>query len=449
MGERGKPRAFIGFIGRKEHFIDDVSFSESGPPLEPWSKAFFSVSSCHTLCWELDGEEGRRSRAPLMEINGLLRKSGKPQCPTSSKILIQFFSSLSLIGLIDQCALGPRDLMASTSMAKLGRELIAYTLSPPAEASASSSAPPYASIVTLSHPTPSAPVASLRGVTPFPSSLSLISSPLRPSCLTVHSDAKKAQIYVHEPRVSGPSTTTTTTLSHHLHPPEPTPCIAVSPTGAYLAAGSTSGKLYLWELASGSLVCALDAHFRQVTCLSFTPDGLGLVSASADARLLVYSLAALVSSASSEAGKAPYAVFADHTQSITALSYSSYSAAAAAESFPSSTRILSASEDGCVKLWDVRSRRLVRTWTFSGSGGRPVTHLAVESGARAFFVVLGDAGQDDVMEEDEEEEEGGEDAAGARGDAVKRVDMYAPSGQAGGESTDQTVVKGAALYRTA
>lgn len=337
--------------------------------------------------------------------------------------------------------------MASTSMAKLGRELIAYTLSPPAEASASS-APSYASIVTLSHPTPSAPVASLRGVTPFPSSLSLISSPLRPSCLTVHSDVKKAQIYVHEPRVSGPSTTTTTTLSHHLHPPEPTPCVAVSPTGAYLAAGSTSGKLYLWELASGSLVCALDAHFRQVTCLSFTPDGLGLVSASADARILVYSLAALVSSASSEAGKAPYAVFADHTQSITALSCSSYSAAAAAESFPSSTRILSASEDGCVKLWDVRSRRLVKTWTFSGSGGRPVTHLAVESGARAFFVVLGDAGQDDVMDEDDDDDKGGEDAVGARGDSVKRVDMYAPSGQAGGELTDQTVVKGAALYRT-
>lgn len=344
-------------------------------------------------------------------------------------------------------------------MAKLGRELIAYTLSPPVDAPSSSSAPSHASIVSLSHPTPSAPVSSLRGVTPSPSSLSLTSSPFRPSCLAVHSDAKKAQIYVHEPRVSGSSSsmTTTTTLSHHFHPPEPTPQVAVSPTGAYLAAGSTTGRLYLWNLASGNLVCALDAHFRQVTCLSFSSDGLSLISASADARILVYSLASLVapSTSSESENRSPYAVFADHTQSITALSCSSSTTsnggASAAESFPSSTRILSASEDGSVKLWDIRSRRLVKTWTFSGSRGRPITHLALESGARSFFVVLGDAGQgDNAIDEEEEEEEGG---AGApkeqgRGDAVKRVDMYAASNQPGGDSSDQTVVKGPNLYRT-
>lgn len=39
---------------------------------------------------------------------------------------------------------------------------------------------------------------------------------------------------------------------------------AATSDGVYLAGGSPSGKIYIWNLLSGTLVRVFDAHFKKV-----------------------------------------------------------------------------------------------------------------------------------------------------------------------------------------
>ncbi len=57
-------------------------------------------------------------------------------------------------------------------------------------------------------------------------------------------------------------------------------CLAAHPNGMYIAAGSASGKLYVWELSSGLLLRTVEAaHYKAVSALAFSqPDGQFLVS---------------------------------------------------------------------------------------------------------------------------------------------------------------------------
>lgn len=276
-------------------------------------------------------------------------------------------------------------------------------------------------------------------------------SPDASSALIVHADADRPLIHAHtfyaEANGSSSSSrsgtaTQTCQLAARLHPPEVTPTLSLSPTGTMLAAGSASGRLYVWHLPSGRLIASLDAHFRSVTCLEWTADERALVSASDDARILVWSLAALVDAHSgnhadsdaatmTSATTLPFAVLADHVQGVTKIALTSCaSTRSAVSSFPASLRIMSASRDGTVKLWDIRTRSLVATWSFQG----PVLHLAVDVGFRAFYVTV--RGRGDADEEDAPVTGGGEDvdmegdeasaAAAARQDThwVRRVDLY-------------------------
>lgn len=260
--------------------------------------------------------------------------------------------------------------------ARLGKEVVGYTLTP---STTKSQSPSHAAIVNLHHLNASSPVAHLRGTTPTPSSSSFTIASDGSNTLLVHSDTTRPLIHVHNHQVG--ATTSTCPLAARLHPPEVTDTLSLSPSGNLLAAGSTSGRIYVWYFPSGNLVASFDAHFRRLTCLEWTACETGLVSASEDARILVWSVTALVDEAN--INPTPYAIFSDHVQPITAIKMSS-SASSSIATFPSSTRILSSSTDGTVKLWDVRSRTLVATWAFQG----PVNHLAVDVGFRAFFVAL-------------------------------------------------------------
>lgn len=339
-------------------------------------------------------------------------------------------------------------------VARLGKEVVSYILGPSEELSksgksntASNNLSSYAALLALNNPNASAPVGTLRGLVQSPSGSSWTTATSQDgsSTLMIHADRQRPviHVHVHQSASGSASTSTTCPLTARLHPPEPTCALAISPDGALLAAGSISGRLYVWHLASGHLLASLDAHFRAVSCLQWTADGRALVSASEDARILVWSKEGLLDSTSgsidgsatleSNARPSPFAILADHVEGITSIALSSSSRSAIA-SFPSSLRIFSASKDGSVKLWDVRSRSLIATWTFNG----PVMKLVSDVGFRSFFVIVrgravvhnnkkktGKAKGVD-LDDDMEEEDGQE------YDWVRRIDLF------GGNAPDPT-----------
>ncbi|CAM9903263.1 unnamed protein product, partial [Ectocarpus fasciculatus] len=57
------------------------------------------------------------------------------------------------------------------------------------------------------------------------------------------------------------------------HAPEKLGPLAVSGDGWLCAGGGVSGRVYLWEVSSGTLLRAWDAHYKAVSALAFSPDG--------------------------------------------------------------------------------------------------------------------------------------------------------------------------------
>lgn len=83
--------------------------------------------------------------------------------------------------------------------------------------------------------------------------------------------------------------------------PEKLSAVRVSPSGLWLVGGAFSGRLFVWELASGNLVAVRDAHYQEVTQLEFSADEVYLFSGAADARVLGWRLVDLVKESSASA----------------------------------------------------------------------------------------------------------------------------------------------------
>jgi WD40 repeat protein len=67
-------------------------------------------------------------------------------------------------------------------------------------------------------------------------------------------------------------------------------CLAVAPDGKTLAAGNTSGVIYLWEIGTANVRGILTGHQAKVTSLDFSPDGTRLISGSEDTTALIWDL---------------------------------------------------------------------------------------------------------------------------------------------------------------
>lgn len=336
-----------------------------------------------------------------------------------------------------------------SQVSRLGKEVISYIVGPSEEEegsdrqgkgnNATNQSSSYAALLALNNPNASTPIGTLRGIVQSPSGSSWTTATSQDgsSTLMIHADRQRPVIHVHIYQTASGSASTSTTcpLTARLHPPESTCALAISPDSTLLAAGSISGRIYIWHLASGHLLASLDAHFRAVSCLQWTADGRALISASDDARIIVWSKeglldcqsASLDSSTTIETNSrpAPFAILSDHVEGITDIALSSSSRSAIA-SFPSSLRIFSASKDGTVKLWDIRTRSLVATWNFNG----PVLKLLCDIGFRSFFVVVrgrnvvyskkkksGKAKEAEVEDEMDDEDE-------RDYDWVRRIDLF-------------------------
>ncbi|WPK27759.1 hypothetical protein PUMCH_005159 [Australozyma saopauloensis] len=121
-----------------------------------------------------------------------------------------------------------------------------------------------------------------------------------------------------------------------------------------LAAGSKSGRLYIWELALGDLVCVKDAHYQEISSISFSKCGTFLVTGGLDTRIHVWDTLSLVTPALLTGCK-PFATFSNHSLQVTQIEI--YSAA-----LVSDFKVYSSSKDGTVCIYDILSKSLLTTF---------------------------------------------------------------------------------------
>ncbi|KAG2129202.1 WD40-repeat-containing domain protein [Suillus bovinus] len=138
--------------------------------------------------------------------------------------------------------------------------------------------------------------------------------------------------------------------------PERLSCIALDNAGSFCAGGTAQGRIYLWEVASGILYNSWDAHYRHVNVLKFTHDGAALISGSDDSGVSIWSVARLVDNDTQNELPTPYCTLSDHTLPVKDI-------ACGLGAFPT-CRVLTASLDHSVKIWDLSSQSLLTTFHF-------------------------------------------------------------------------------------
>lgn len=118
-------------------------------------------------------------------------------------------------------------------------------------------------------------------------------------------------------------------------------CLAWSRDSEYLASGSQDGKLKVWQIRTGKCMRKFEqAHAEGITCLAFARDGSQVLSGSFDSTLRMHGL---------KSGKT-IKIFRGHTSYVNDCLLT-----------PEGTRVLSASSDGCIKVWDVKTAECLQT----------------------------------------------------------------------------------------
>ncbi|BGP19953.1 hypothetical protein JCM10213_006730 [Rhodosporidiobolus nylandii] len=164
------------------------------------------------------------------------------------------------------------------------------------------------------------------------------------------------------------------TTQHRLIPPVRMCVMATSRDGQYLAGGTPDGRVFVWEVASGNLIITVDAHYRAVSVLEFSDDGAALVSGSEDATVSVWSIGRLLNSTPINP-PTPFATLSDHTLPITDV-------CVGIGAFPK-CRVMTASMDSTVKVWDISTSPPALLSTFSFP--TPINHIAWDTLERFFF----------------------------------------------------------------
>ncbi|KAJ6339605.1 hypothetical protein OIU77_007540 [Salix suchowensis] len=137
--------------------------------------------------------------------------------------------------------------------------------------------------------------------------------------------------------------------------------------GLFLAGGSPSGNVYLWEVADGRLLKTWRAHSKSLKCLSFSKDDSLLISGSEDGVVCVWSMVSLLDTENFESSCSLLHYSSEHTSSVTGLLTTSGIA---------NSTFISSSLDATCKAWDVVSGRLIQTQDYPLGITAIVTDLA-------------------------------------------------------------------------
>lgn len=232
-------------------------------------------------------------------------------------------------------------------------------------------------LLPFTAPNPSSPLLNLKPYVSSPKHGTVFLPPNVSSNtdgLVITSEEGKNVIFIHHIPCAGlgiGGSSSNSTATNRLIAPEKVVSLALSPDGSLLAVGCPNGHAYLYELSSGDLMASWEPHFRAVQVLRFSPDGACLASGGQDGRVCVWSIAGLISpeiSSSAATSYNPpkaYATFTSHLLSITDLHFSPSSAFA----FPYAGHLWSSSEDGTLRLWDIRTRSLLTNFEFKNGSG--------------------------------------------------------------------------------
>ncbi|KAL9713631.1 Pre-rRNA-processing protein ipi3 [Leucoagaricus gongylophorus] len=158
--------------------------------------------------------------------------------------------------------------------------------------------------------------------------------------------------------------------------PEKLTCLAIDKEGDYCAGGTSQGRIYLWE--ASILFNSWDAHYRRVNVLKFTNDGSVLISGSEDSSVNVWLVQRLLDNSTQNDLPTPHFTLSDHTLPITDIRCGVGASL--------TCRILTASVDHSVKLWDLSSGMLLTTFQFP----HVIAHLAWDVTERVFFAASQD-----------------------------------------------------------
>ena len=119
--------------------------------------------------------------------------------------------------------------------------------------------------------------------------------------------------------------------------PLPVACLAFSPDGSRLLAGSDDGKARLWDAATGAELAVLEGHRDAVLNVAFGGDGDRLITQGRDGTIRLWSTA--------DCGNR-FAVLRGHRGTVRGAVFS-----------PDGRRLATVSDDGSARLWDVDTAR--------------------------------------------------------------------------------------------
>lgn len=166
------------------------------------------------------------------------------------------------------------------------------------------------------------------------------------------------------------------------HVAEPLGPLAASRCGSFLFGGARSGKVYVWEVATGELALVFDAHYKAVAALALSDDDALLVTGGEDAVVHVWRLADLLDGAQDAAasfggGLSPLASFTEHALPVTAVHVGRGGANA---------RVYTASLDRTCKIWSLNGKQSLYTVSCPAS----VTCCLADALEQRLFLGAGD-----------------------------------------------------------
>lgn len=130
--------------------------------------------------------------------------------------------------------------------------------------------------------------------------------------------------------------------------------IAVSPDGKLLASGGADRKVVLWEIATGRKVHTLEGHRHDVLKVAFSPDGKILASSGADNLIVLWGVSE---------GRL-LRTFEGHTGAATSVAFSSDGKTLASGGYDSTVRVWN-TETGTTKQVLTQGKEWVGSWVFS------------------------------------------------------------------------------------